>query len=326
MSHPSGNRMGGKRQVRCPAGFPSPRRGIAASLRGIVPDFPRWILRMAAALWLGVLASAHGEPVRVRIVAANLTSDNLQAYSPDNGNHSNPEGAGARILKSLKPDIVLIQEFNTTVPVRQWVNATLGEEHTFTREEGRQIPNGIISRFPIVESGAWDDPVLDNRDFAWARIRLPGGRDLWAVSVHLHSKGETSRATQAAALLRWIREKVPADALLVVGGDFNTRRADEKCFQTMRGVLVVPDKLPVDDLGNPATNAPRNRPYDLVLGNAGLQRLEVPVELAGLTFPGGLVFDTRVFAALEKCPPAQAGDSGVPFMQHMAVVRDFQLP
>lgn len=288
--------------------------------------FRRSILPAVCLLWLGAWLSAVAEPLRVRIVAANLTSDNLQAYSPDNGNHSNPEGAGARILKALQPDVVLIQEFNTTVPVRQWVNATLGEKHSFTREEGRQIPNGIISRFPIVESGWWDDPVLDNRDFAWARIRLPGGQDLWAVSVHLHSKGETSRATQSAALVRFIRDKVPADALLVVGGDLNTRRMQEKCFELLRGVVVVPEKPPVDDLGNAGTNAPRNRPYDQVLGNAALQRLEVPVELGGRSFPGGLVFDTRVFGALEKCPPAQPGDSGVPFMQHMAVVRDFKVP
>jgi len=53
------------------------------------------------------------------------------------------------------------------------------------------------------------------------------------------------------------------------------------------------------------------------------------VELAGRTFPHGLVFDTRVFTALEKRPPAQVGDSEVKHMQHMqhmAVVRDFRIP
>ena len=70
-----------------------------------------------------------------------------------------------------------------------------------------QIPNGIISRFPIIESGSWDDPVLNNREFAWAHLRLPEKRDLWVVSVHLHSKGESSRATQAAALAKFIAEK-----------------------------------------------------------------------------------------------------------------------
>ena len=122
---------------------------------------------------------ACAEPLAIRVVAANLTSDNKQSYSPDNGNHSNPEGAGSRILKALKPDVVMIQEFNTSVPMFQWVNKTLGEDFVFMAEKGMQIPNGIISRFPIVESGSWDDPVLNNREFAWAHLRLPGKRDLW---------------------------------------------------------------------------------------------------------------------------------------------------
>jgi endonuclease/exonuclease/phosphatase family metal-dependent hydrolase len=266
---------------------------------------------------------ASGGPVKLRVVAANLTSDNAQSYSPDNGNHSNPEGAGARILKALKPDIVLIQEFNTTVPPRQWINQTLGGDFVFTREEGKQIPNGIISRFPIAESGVWDDPVLDNRDFVWARLRIPEQRDLWAVSVHLHSKGATSRATQAAALVKFIHEKIPADALLVIGGDFNTRGTDEKCFAVLSEVAVIPENPPADGNGIIHTNAPRNKPYDWVIAGKPLDSAQTPVEIAGLKFPHGLVFDTRVFEPLEKLPPAQKGDSDAPNMQHMAVVRDF---
>jgi endonuclease/exonuclease/phosphatase family metal-dependent hydrolase len=280
-----------------------------------------WLL-----VFLGSAGLLIGAPVQIRVIAANLTSDNTQSYSPDNGNHSNPEGAGARILKALKPDIVLIQEFNTTVPVRQWINRTLGEEFVFMREEGMQIPNGIISRFPILSSGVWDDPVLDNRDFAWAQLRLPEQRDLWVVSVHLHSKGESSRDKQSIALANFIREKVPKDAMLIIGGDLNTRSTGEKCFATLSGVIVIPQNPPADGNGNSATNAPRNRPYDWVLASRSVHSTEVPVKLAGQEFPGGLVFDSRVFEPLELCQPVQKGDSGVPFMQHMAVVRDFLIP
>lgn len=269
---------------------------------------------------------AFGEPVKLRLVAANLTSGNAQSYSPDNSNHSNPEGAGARILKALKPDIVLIQEFNTSVPARQWINRTFGGEFHFTREEGKQIPNGIISRFPIAESGVWDDPVLDNRDFVWARVRLPGERDLWLVSVHLHSKGATSRAAQSAALVELVRRKVPADALLVIGGDLNTRGTDEKCFGVLSEVVVIPGNPPADAHGIIHTNAPRNRPYDWLLASKALDPAGVPVAIAGRRFPRGLVFDTRVFEPLSELPPAQRGDSGAPNMQHMAVVRDFVVP
>lgn len=283
------------------------------------------MLRWFCGFWflVGVL---NGAPLHVRVLAANLTSDNKQAYSPDNGNHSNPEGAGARILKALKPDVVLIQEFNTTVPRRQWVNQTLGPEFFFMCEDGVQIPNGIISRFPIIESGSWDDPVLDNRDFAWACLRLPEQRDLWVVSVHLHSKSEASRVKQATALREFVRGKVPKDALLVIGGDLNTRRTDEKCFPVMAGVVEIPANPPADGRGIIHTNAPRNRPYDWVLASKRLHAFEHPVRLAEQEFVHGLVFDSRVFEPLGMLPPVQKGDSGAPFMQHMAVLRDFRIP
>jgi endonuclease/exonuclease/phosphatase family metal-dependent hydrolase len=283
------------------------------------------LIRIAISFLLGVLM-VHGEPLKFRVVAANLTSDNRQTYSQDNGNHSNPEGAGARILTALKPDIVLIQEFTTTVPVRQWVNATFGEGFSFSREEGKQLPNGVISRFPILASGAWDDPVLDNREFAWAKLGLPGGRELWVVSVHLHSKSAGSRQRQSEALVAAIRANVPKNAVLVIGGDLNTRGVDEPCFKTLGGLVSIPVNPPADSNGNIATNLPRNRPYDWVLVSPALNGRAVPVLLGGETFPHGLVFDTRVFPAMERLAPAQPGDSGLPMMQHMAVVRDFAVP
>jgi endonuclease/exonuclease/phosphatase family metal-dependent hydrolase len=286
---------------------------------------PRVIRRLLILLIL-VIAPALAEPLAIRVVAANLTSDSRQSYSPDNTNHSNPEGAGARILKALKPDVVLIQEFNTGVPARQWVNGTFGNGFHYFREEGKQIPNGVISRFPIIRSGVWDDPVLDNREFAWALLGLPGKRELWVVSVHLHAKSGDSRARQAAALAEIIRRNVPAGALLVIGGDFNTRTVDEPCLTRLARVVVIPTKPPDDGLGNIATNAPRNRPYDWVLANPLLDRHAVPVVLAGKEFPHGLVFDSRIFEPLDRVPPVRRGDSGVPFMQHMAVVRDFRIP
>jgi hypothetical protein len=84
------------------------------------------VVVMAAALCLPGLAQTSTNTLRVRVVAANLTSSNDQSYSPSNGNHSNPEGAGARILKGLKPDIVLIQEFNCTIQLSQWISETFG--------------------------------------------------------------------------------------------------------------------------------------------------------------------------------------------------------
>ena len=284
------------------------------------------VIRFLLSFLLAALGIAHADPVAIRAVAANLTSDNAQSYSPDNGNHSNPEGAGARILKALKPDIVMIQEFNTSIPVRQWVNQTLGENYQFTQEAGMQIPNGIISRFPIAESGSWDDPVLNNREFAWARVRLPEEKDLWIVSLHLHSKGESSRATQATALVKFIHEKIPKEALLLIGGDFNTRTEHETCLKQLADVVVIPGNPPADHNGISNTNAARKYPYDWVLASEPLNKTTVPLKIADQEFPNGLVFDSRVFEPLDKVSPVQQTDSGVKNMQHMAVIRDFLIP
>ncbi len=274
-------------------------------------------------LHLGLL---HAEPLAIRAMAANLTSGNKQSYSPDNGNHSNPEGAGARIIKALKPDIVMIQEFNISGPVRSWLNQTLGENYQFMTEKGVSIPNGIISRFPILRSGVWDDPVLHDREFVWAQIRLPGDKDLWVVSLHLHSKGESSRATQAKALAEFIQKTVPKEALLLVGGDLNTRSTDESCFKELASVLTIPANPPADSLGDISTNSPRNRPYDWVLASPQLEQSKIPVKIGSAAFPHGLVFDSRSYEPLSDLPPVQKIDSAAPNMQHMAVVRDFLLP
>ena len=283
-------------------------------------------MRSFPVCFLILLGVARSEPLPLRVVAANLTSDNKQSYSPDNGNHSNPEGAGARILKALKPDIVMIQEFNTSGPPRQWVNQTFGKDYDFMQEKGMQIPNGIISRFPIVESGSWDDPELSNREFAWAKIRLPNKNYLWAISLHLHSKGDASRANEAAALVKFIGEKIPKDTLIVIGGDFNAHSDQEPVLKNLAAVVVIPEHPPADKNGITNTNAPRNHPYDWVLSSKLLNKCAAPVKIAGQEFPSGLVFDSRVFEPLDQMSPVQKTDSGVKNMQHMAVVRDFMIP
>lgn len=275
------------------------------------------------ALLMVIAATAWAGPVR--IVAANLTSGSRQSYSPDNGNHSNPEGAGARILEGLKPDIVLIQEFNTSVPARQWVNATLGEKYSYFQEESAQIPNGIISRFPIIESGEWDDPLQENRDFVWARIALPDGSRLLAISVHLSAKKGEMRTEEARALVRLITANAKSGERVAIGGDFNLRDLSENALAELGRVVAIPTDLPSDGSGNFHTNSPRNRPYDWVLVDPATQRLCCPVKISGMEFSSGLVFDSRIFEPLDAVSPVQAGDSAAPQMQHMAVARDFLL-
>nr|WP_275451307.1 lamin tail domain-containing protein [Sorangium cellulosum] len=269
------------------------------------------------------LLGEHGDALstRVRLMAANLTSGTNQSYDP---------GHGQRILQGVEPDIVLLQEFNygnnSTSAIRGFVDATFGTGFSYYRETGAQIPNGIVSRWPIVASGEWDDASVGNRDFAWARIDIPGPADLWAVSVHFLTSGSGARNTEAQQLVSFIQAHVDPDDYLVIGGDFNTGGRDEACVTTLSSVVVKPGSYPADKNGNDKTNASRSKPYDWVLVDSDLEPLETAVVLGGSSFANGLVVDTRVYSPLSEISPALSSDSGAPSMQHMGVVRDFVIP
>lgn len=252
---------------------------------------------------------------RVRIVASNLTS----------GTNQNYEAPGIRILQALKPDIALMQEFRYPAGLRALVDTAFGPTFQYMVEpDPGNIPNGIVSRYPILESGEWDDPDLTDRDFAWARIDVPGPIDLWAVSVHLRTTSSTARDVEAKNLLAYIKAKVPAGAYLVVGGDMNTSVETEQALVDFSELLNV-SAFAVDQAGSNKTNTTRSKPYDWVLPSTSLFARMIPVQLGAHTFPMGLVFDTRVYSPLSEAPPALSTDSAASNMQHMAVVRDFAL-
>ncbi|MBL8922132.1 MAG: endonuclease/exonuclease/phosphatase family protein [Myxococcaceae bacterium] len=257
--------------------------------------------------------------VRVRIVAANLTSGMLQSYDP---------GHGQRILQALAPDIVAIQEFNfgdnSDASIALFVDATFDAGFHFHRGTGR-IPNGVISRWPFVDAGEWNDSRTTDREFTWAVIDAPGPIDVWVVSLHLLSNTSANRNAQAGELVQYVSANVPGGAHLVLAGDLNTDGRGEAALGTLDASVVVTGPWPTDgtlpDGGNGFTSTNRNRAYDWVLASPSLHAMETPVVLGSQYFPSGLVFDTRVFTPLP--PPALVGDSIAPNMQHMAVVRDF---
>ncbi len=258
--------------------------------------------------------------LRLRIMAANLSSGNYQSYDP---------GEGIRILQGLTPDVVAIQEMSygddSPWDIRAFVSLAFGDGFYHAREVG-DVPNGIISRYPIVEAGEWPDSRVDNRDFAWARIDLPGPKDLWVVSLHLLTSNATTRAAEIDALLPRIAATVPGGDYLVVAGDLNTKSRGEAAIVSLAQVVVTAPPHPADQAGNGYTNANRDEPYDWVLVDADLAAFAVPVQIGAQPFAAGLVFDSRVFSPLSAVAPVLAGDSGAFNMQHMAVVRDFAVP
>jgi hypothetical protein len=269
----------------------------------------------------GAGGSGGGPPgERVRIAAANLTSGNSQSYDP---------GEGIRIIQGIHADVVLMQETNIGLDgiddLRQLTDDICGQECTMARGSG-QIPNAVISRYPVLDAGTWVDPQVTNRDFAWARIDIPGPIDLWAVSVHLLTSNASERDAEAAALVAALDAIVPARDFLVMGGDFNTHARDEPALATLGARFSVVAPYPVDGLGNEFTNGPRTKPYDWVLASPALRDLEEPVVIGAAQFGVGLVVDTRVYVPLTDLAPALFGDSDASNMQHMAVVRDFLVP
>jgi len=266
-------------------------------------------------------------PVKIRMMAANTTTGNNQSYDP---------GEGKRIFQALKPDIVMIQEFNMeTDTIDNFVRSTFGNNYNYYRGTG-DIPNGIISRYPILDKGQWSSPQINNRGFNWAIIDIPGDRDLLAISVHL-STDSSKQISEMVNLDKKISENANG-MYVVLGGDFNTathngvKSSFETAFPMHVSYASDNSKWPMDQKDNINTNAKRTNPYDYVLSSDDLFKLEVPVVIGEGTefehsYAHGHVFDSRVYSSLGELSvvePVKANDSGATNMQHMAVIRDFQ--
>ena len=280
-------------------------------------------------------SDAHSDTkIHLRIMAANISSGNFQAYSP---------GHGVRIFKAAAPDIVLIQEFNwnntedSDTTAQKLVNTAFGPDFYFSRGTG-SIPNGVISRYPILSSGAWDSNIINNRKWDWAVVDLPGPKELLLVSVHLSTD---KHAKEMPVLIDKIKSKIEEDAkqgsqyFVMIGGDFNTKNRTVT-QDYMSDIFTTAGPYPVDQNGNDNTNTNRNSPYDYLMCSPDWCKYEVPVEIGVHTganaYKNGHVFDTRVYykykvgsgTELDYVPPAEQGDSGSTNMQHMAVIRDFE--
>ncbi len=269
------------------------------------------------------LAARQAVSVPVRLMAANISSGNYQSYDP---------GEGIRIFQGTHPDVVMIQEFNygddSASAIRGFVDTAFGTSFSYYRASGTtyQIPNGIISRWPILAAGDWTDTQVSNRAFTWARIDVPGSKDLWAVSVHLLTSSSSVRNTEATNLVNFINANVPAGDYLAIGGDFNTDTRTEACLSTFSSVASESSPYPADLNGNSNTNASRGKPYDHVIVDGDLNAYKTATVIGSSTFSAGLVADTRVYSPISEISPALSTDSGATNMQHMGVIRDFLIP
>lgn len=273
--------------------------------------FPFWFCLLSAAVCLG---AAERETAAITIATANLSDSTSQAY----------EEPGIRLLQALKPDVVAIQEFNYRSGNSQdLVRKIFGPAYHFAREKGgARLPNGIISHYPVVAFGQWEDSYVANRKFAWATLQIPGPKPLHVVSVHLVQNHSERRLPEARHLLKLIREKFPEDDYVVLCGDFNVPTRESAALAELTK-WFDDSAQPADQNGNKNTNANRNRPYDFVLPNPALAQHHAPTVLLGQRFPDGLVFDTRLWNPLP--PPAEWEDTARN-LQHLPVLKTFRIP
>lgn len=265
-----------------------------------------------------VTAPVHADIVR--IMAANISSGNYQSY----------EAEGIRIFQGLDPDIVMIQEFTyRSGTLRDLVDTAFGTTFDYMVEPGDEnIPNGIVSRYPILSSGEWEDPEVSDRDFAWAVIDIPGDINLQCISVHFKADSSSGsiRTAEAEAILDLIADNFDPNAYIILAGDINAQSVGENVLTVLDTELNVSTHIPVDQLGNRFTNEPRNSPYDWVIPNDMLDARHITLTIGSSSYPNGLVFDSAVYTPLSEVSPVQYGDSHVPFMQHMAVMKAFDIP
>lgn len=272
-----------------------------------------------------------GESVQIRIVAGNVTSGNNQSYDP---------GHGIRIFQALKPDIALVQEMNygnnSASDYKNFAQKIVGTNYYAVDSADYQIPNGVVSRYPITSHGYWKDPNINNRALMWAVVDIPGNKDIFAISVHLHTSPASDQTTAALVIVDEIaklKSANPDKYYYVVGGDFNGPTAVSSGGFGKNNTFYVAGPDPVDEEGYGETNAGRKKQLDFVLADYPLHEFQVPTvyysskdQAKTKTYENGFVFDTRVYTQSvldEYFSPAQTSDSSASQMQHMAVVKDF---
>lgn len=97
--------------------------------------------------------------------------------------------------------------------------------------------NAVLSKFMIIGFENHDVSVdgPERRGMLHCRVRLPGGRELHAICVHLGLR-EAHRKMQVSALCRLV-EKLPPGEPVVIAGDFNDWR--ERAHDLLTGCAGV---------------------------------------------------------------------------------------
>jgi len=271
---------------------------------------------------------------KIRFMAANITSGDNQAY----------EEEGIRIFKALKADIIMIQEFNyksnSKTDVDNFVETTFGAEYSYfkgTPNGNGDIPNGVISKYPITKSGEWVDPRVSDRKIDWVEIKVNNDIKFFVVSVHLKGQEDSSQITAAQIIAKKISEhkKVNLGYYYIVGGDFNGEAAvSNEGFgkYNNENIFFVDGDFPKSEYGDDGnTNRSRTAKLDFILVDENLQKFQTSTDYcisddSCKKYEDGLVFDSRDYSSSDLSTyfsPVESSDCEAKNMQHLAIVKDF---
>jgi endonuclease/exonuclease/phosphatase family metal-dependent hydrolase len=191
-------------------------------------------------------------------------------------------------LRQSQADLVFLQEIGVAVraqsPDTQYeiLADQVWSEHAYGRNAvvtGGHHGNALLSKFPIA---SWHNVDLsvgraEPRGMLHCALEVPGAsRPLHAVCVHLALR-EAHRRQQVRRLVDFVSSAVPADAPLVIAGDFNDWR--ERAQRQLTKALGV-ELVHADAHGRPPRTFPARFPLlrldRIYVRNLGHRAVELP--------------------------------------------------
>ncbi len=204
---------------------------------------------------------ASSGPVSLRILAYNIRHGLGMDDSVD-------LERSARLINSLQPDIVTLQEVDNgtertgnvdQAAVLAQLTGMHGVFGAFMDYQGGQYGMALLSRFPVLD---YQNHLLpegaEPRSTLAARIRIePADREIIVVGIHLYAT-EQERLAQAQTIVELYRtESIP----VILAGDFNSE-PESAVMRLLQTIWELPAKGE-DHLTFPADNP--DREIDFIL-------------------------------------------------------------
>jgi endonuclease/exonuclease/phosphatase family metal-dependent hydrolase len=176
-------------------------------------------------------------------------------------------------VRTLSTDIVFLQEVlgtNTFYPKR-YTNWPVAPQYEFLADSmwsdfsyGRNAVyphgdhgNALLSKYPIIRYENLDVSIgtIEQRGLLHSVLKVPGHKEVHAICVHLGLR--SSHRRQQLELLGELLNSFPADAPVILAGDFNDWRNHADAILKNYGMR----EAFVHEYGAPAKSFPANWPF-----------------------------------------------------------------